>query len=110
MVIRENAEELASIAEEIGAEVIRGALRYPGREGGFEIGDVDIGELLYELKGQEVVIVIAPLGPVEEPPTICRLCRTPYEGKECPVCKTEKGEAKRVICPIYWVATTSTLL
>ncbi len=68
------------------------------------------GELLYELKGQEVVIVIAPLGPVEEPPTICRLCRTPYEGKECPVCKTEKGEAKRVICPIYWVATTSTLL
>jgi hypothetical protein len=33
MVRKDNAEELALIAEEIGAEVIRGAVRYPGSEG-----------------------------------------------------------------------------
>lgn len=60
MVIRDNAEELAVIAEQIGAQVIRGAVRYPGREGGFEVGEVDIEELLYELKDQEVVMVTVP--------------------------------------------------
>ena len=97
MVVRENAEELATIAQEIGAEVIRGQVRYPSNTGEIEIGGVDIGEYLYELKGQEVVVIVAPLGPVEEPPIICGLCRTPYEGKECPTCKAEREAAKRVI-------------
>jgi hypothetical protein len=97
MVVRENAEELATIAQEIGAEVIRGQVRYPSNTGEIEIGGVDIGEYLYELKGQEVVVIVAPLGPVEEPPIICGLCRTPYEGKGCPTCKAEREAAKRVI-------------
>jgi hypothetical protein len=33
MILISNCEELALIAEEIGTEVIRGAVRYPGREG-----------------------------------------------------------------------------
>ncbi len=33
MVLRDNADELAVIAEEVGAEVIRGPVRCPGREG-----------------------------------------------------------------------------
>ena len=33
MVRLDNANELALIAQEIGAEVIRGPVRYPGREG-----------------------------------------------------------------------------
>lgn len=34
MVGADNAKELALVAQEIGAEVIRGPVRYPGREGG----------------------------------------------------------------------------
>jgi hypothetical protein len=97
MVIRENAKELASIAQEIGAEVIRGQVRYPSDSGDIEVGDVDIGEYLYELKGQEVMVIVAPLGPVEEAPIICGLCRIPYVGPECPTCKAEREAAKRVI-------------
>jgi hypothetical protein len=33
MTITHNAEELASTAQEVGAEVIRGIVRCPGREG-----------------------------------------------------------------------------
>ena len=97
MVVRENAEELATIAQEIGAQVIRGQVRYPSNTGDIEVGGVDIGEYLYELKGQEVMVIIAPLGPVQELPLICGLCRTPYDGEECPTCKAEKEAAKRVI-------------
>ena len=58
---------------------------------------MDIGEHLYDLKDQEVMLIIAPIGPVEEPSLICGLCRTPYEGDECPTCRTEREDAKRVI-------------
>ena len=95
--IRENAEELALMAQEIGAEVIRGQVRYPSNTGDIEVGGVDIGEYLYELKGEEVMVIVAPLGPAQEPPVICGLCWTPYDGKECPTCKAEREAAKRVI-------------
>ena len=32
MILKSNAEEVALIAEEIGAEVIRGPVRYPGNQ------------------------------------------------------------------------------
>ena len=56
-----------------------------------------LGEYLYELKDQEVMLIIAPLGPVEELPVICGLWWTPYEGDECPTCRTEREDAKRWI-------------
>ena len=49
------------------------------------------------MKDQEIMLVIAPIGPVEEPSIICGLCRTPYEEDECPTCKQEREDAKRVI-------------
>jgi len=97
MILKSNAEELALIAQEIGAEVIRGPVRYPGRLGDIDVGGVGIGEYLYELKDQEVMLVIVPIGPVEELPIICGLCGTPYTDDECPTCKTEREDAKRVI-------------
>jgi hypothetical protein len=33
-----NAEEVANIAEETGAEVLRGPLRYPSETGGWQLG------------------------------------------------------------------------
>jgi len=97
MVGADDAEELALIAKEIGAQVIRGRVRYPGRDGGLDVGGVDVEEFLYELKDHEVMIIIAPLGAVRQLPTICGLCMTPYTGDECPTCRMEREEAKRVI-------------
>jgi len=58
---------------------------------------VDIGEYLYELKDQEVVVIVAPLFPVQELPVFCGLCGTRYDGEECPTCRAEREDAKRVI-------------
>ena len=95
--LKSNSDELALIAEETGAELIRGSVRYPGREGGFDVGDFEIEELLYKLNNQKVVLIIAPLGPIEELPVICGLCGTPYEGDECPTCKAEREEARKFV-------------
>jgi hypothetical protein len=50
----------------------------------------------WELKDQDVMPSIAPPRAVQDPP-ICGLCRTPYEGDECPACKAEREAARRVI-------------
>ena len=97
MVGTNDAEELALIAKEIGAQVIRGRVRYPGRDGGLDVGGVDIGEFLYELKDREEEIIKATLGAERQLATICGLCMTPYSGDECPRCRQEREEAKRVI-------------
>jgi hypothetical protein len=39
-----NATELATIAREVGAEVLEGDLRYPSESGSWQLGDVDLGE------------------------------------------------------------------
>jgi hypothetical protein len=54
-----NAESIAEIAEETGAEVLRGALRYPSDSGGWQLGDVDFSEHLGKYRDHEVVIVVA---------------------------------------------------
>jgi len=72
-------------------------VRYPGQLGDIEAGEVDIGECLYELRDNDVMLIVVPLGPVEETPIVCGLCRTTYQGDECPACKTEREDAKRVI-------------
>jgi len=41
-----NAEEIANIAGETGAEVLRGPLRYPSETGGWQLGDLDLSEHL----------------------------------------------------------------
>jgi len=94
--IRDNAEELASIPQEIKTQVVRGLVRNSGGEGGLHIGDVDIEELLYELKNQEVLVIVAPLRPARALSARCGLCGMPYAGGDCPVCEAEREEAKRV--------------
>ena len=41
-----NVQELANIANETGAEVLRGPLRYPSETGGWQFGDLDLNEHL----------------------------------------------------------------
>ncbi len=97
MTTPENAEALARIARELGAEVIRGPVRQQADEAGFEVGEVDIGDLLHGLRDQEAIVIIASLGLTQESPKVCHLCGTRYEGVECPTCRAEGNKAERIV-------------
>ena len=61
-----NAEELANIAEETGADVLRGPLRYPSYGGGWQLGDIDLGEYMDKYCDHEIVVIIASVGKAGE--------------------------------------------
>jgi hypothetical protein len=44
-----NADELAQVAAETGAEVLRGPLTYPSETGGLQLGGLDPSEYLHKL-------------------------------------------------------------
>jgi hypothetical protein len=91
-----NAEELVSIAEETGAEVLRGALRYPSESGGWQLGDVDLGEHLEKYRDRDVVVIIAPVGEAEAKQVVCGICGFVLnEVGECPRCKLITEEAAK---------------
>ena len=62
---RDNANELATIAEETGAEVLRGPLRYPSETGGWQLGDLDLSAHLSQYRDHEITIIIAATGKAE---------------------------------------------
>lgn len=72
--------------------MIRRRVCYPGRDGGFDMWETDLEGLLWKPKNQDVVVIIAPLGPTEEPPVMCGLCGTPDDGDECST--DDKGRRK----------------
>lgn len=83
-----NAEEVANIAEETGAEVLRGPLRYPSETGGWQLGDLDLSEHLSKYRDCELVLVIATTGQAEEERDVCGICGFALdEVSECPRCK-----------------------
>ncbi len=82
-----NAEELAHLAGETGALVLRGWLRYPGPESGdWQVGDQVLGEFLYPFRERQVVLILAPVG--GEPVHLCGVCGFVLEepGQDCPRC------------------------
>ena len=85
-----NAEELARIAEETGADVLRGCLRYPGNSGTWDLDDVSLSAHLEQYRDQQLTIIIAATGEAEaEPETFtCGVCGFVMNGAgECPRCK-----------------------
>lgn len=68
-------ENLGLAAESIGATIMKGALTYPSENGGFALGDLELDEYLYELRGQELMLIVVPPGEAAKPATICGLCR-----------------------------------
>ena len=83
-----NAEELVTIAQETGAEVLRGALRYPSESGGWQLGDLDLSEHLSKYRDQEITLIIAATGDAQEPPAVCGICGFALgEGGACARCK-----------------------
>jgi hypothetical protein len=53
-----NAEAIAEFAEETGAEVLRGTLRYPSESGGWQLGDIDFSEHLAKYRDRNLAIAI----------------------------------------------------
>ncbi len=92
-----NAEELANIAEETGAEVLRGPLRYPSDTGGWQLGDLDLSAHLSQYRDYEVTIIIAVTGEAEEQ-IFCGICGAALDKvEECPWCKLSNERIARGI-------------
>ena len=94
-----NAEELANIAQETGAEVLRGPMRYPSRSGGWQLGDLDLSEHLAKYEDHEIVVIVASLGKageVEREKYVCGICGFAMDHVgECPRCKLQRERTAR---------------
>jgi len=95
-VLRENAQELAAIAGEVGAEVLAGHLRYPSATGGWQLDDIDLDEYLARHRDRRLVLIIAPVSG-EEPMTFtCGICGFVMDrAGECPQCRLQIEEEAR---------------
>ena len=93
----DNADELATIAEETGAEVLRGPLRYPSETGGWQLGGLDLSAHLSQYRDHEITIIIAATGKAEEQ-IFCGICGAALDRvEECPWCKLSNERAARRI-------------
>ncbi len=94
-----NAEELANLARETGAEVLRGSLRYPNETGGWQLGDLNLSEYLAKFRDLDLVIIIAPIGKAgaeKKKEYTCGICGfVMNEVKECPRCKLSARETAK---------------
>ena len=94
-----NAEELANIAAETGADVLRGDLRYPSDSGGWQLGDLDLSEYLLKYRDHELVVIIASTGKageVEKEKYVCGICGFALsELGECPRCRLQSKETAK---------------
>lgn len=91
-----NAEELANIAQETGAEVLRGALRYPSESGGWQLGDLDLSEHLDKYRDRDLMVIVASVGKAEEEQVVCGVCGFALnQVGECPRCKLQNEEAAK---------------
>jgi hypothetical protein len=93
-----NANELANIAQEAGAEVLRGTLRYASETGGWQLGDVDLSEYLDRYLNREVVLVVASVSKAGMEKVTCGICGFILNKVgECPRCKLMAEETARDI-------------
>ncbi|GAB4532930.1 MAG: hypothetical protein Kow0063_14170 [Anaerolineae bacterium] len=85
----ENAGHLAKVARETGADVLEGTLRYPSRTGGWQLGNVDLGDYLSRYRDQRLMVVLVPVGAAYREQVTCDVCGYAMdEGEEeCPRCK-----------------------
>jgi hypothetical protein len=87
MLNESNAHELAQVAKESGALVMRGPLQYPGPEtGNWEIGAANIPDVLYRFRDRLALLILAPVkgGPVHLRGIFGFVLSKP--GEPCPRC------------------------
>ena len=84
---RTEALNLSANALEMGADVLRGHLQ-KAREGSeWDLGDTDLTKWLERYEGQDLLIIVAPVGPASAERHVCRTCGTEYVGNQCPHCR-----------------------
>jgi hypothetical protein len=92
-----NAEELANIARETGAEVLRGTLRYPSESGGWQLGDLDLSEHLDKYRDRDLVVIIASVGKAEVEQVVGGVCGFALnQVGECPLTSDWSSDAQDV--------------
>ena len=86
-----HTQALPSPATQSGADLLRGTLRYDEESGNWYLGEVNMTPHLARYRDQEVMVVIAPLGPVEtreEPRRVCEICGCTLDDMgDCPHCQ-----------------------
>jgi hypothetical protein len=93
-----NANELAEIAGEVGADILKGDLAYPSETGSWQLGDINLGEYLARYRGKRLVLIIAPVGDAPSPTYTCSICGfVMNEVRECPRCKLQAIEFEREV-------------
>lgn len=81
------------MARDLGADVLKGHLRYPSETGGWQLGTLDFDEYLAHYRDQRVVVIIAPIGPPEPVTFRCESCGfVLYRPGPCPRCPRPEAE------------------
>lgn len=88
--VKANALKLASTAQDLGGEALRGTLQQ-NEAGHWMIGFVDIESWLSRHAGYELVLAVAAIEPesgvTANYTRTCRTCGREYEGAACPHCE-----------------------
>jgi hypothetical protein len=84
---RTDALNLSAAAYEMGADILRGLLVKSSATSGWIIGDSNLNEWLEKYKGQELMIVVAPVGSQSTAKQVCGTCGREYAGNQCPHCR-----------------------
>jgi hypothetical protein len=84
---RKEALNLSTTAYDLGADVLRGLLKRAAQDGSWTLGDIDLEAWLERYVDQELVIIMAPVGPQSEETRTCSTCGTEYVGNQCPHCR-----------------------
>jgi hypothetical protein len=84
---RTDALNLSTTAYEMGADILRGLLEKSSAASGWMIGDSSLNEWLEKYKGQELILIVAPVGSPSTAKQVCGTCGREYTGNQCPHCR-----------------------
>lgn len=84
---RTEALNLSTAAYDLGADVLRGFLRRTGDGTSWELNEAKLNEWLERYEGQEMMLIVAPVGQVSTEKVVCTTCGTEYVGSQCPHCR-----------------------
>ena len=83
---RREARDLMSRGYEMGAAVLNGAVERAA-DGGWLVDGRPLEQILSELEGQEVTLLVAAISEGPGAKRLCRVCGTEYQGHTCPRCR-----------------------
>lgn len=86
-VSRTEALNLSTTAYDLGADVLRGLLQRATDGAPWTLGETNLDEWLERYEGQELIVIVASVGPRSIERQICRTCGAEYTGSQCPHCR-----------------------